>query len=157
MKLLWMLTVAVAIAAGASDAYAGRYSKGGEGALKLRYFTAEVPPSAAGGRVRVGVKLPLGARIAKTEVFVDVEDKGNSKGWSECDIKRKTCSVGDVRILGFHRDDEEDWQSLSVDLESGADAARFAKLTVLFQTSSGSDRTGCQRASPRCGFSGPVE
>jgi len=158
MKSVWMLVAVIAAMAGAYDAEAGRYTKGGvEGAVRLRYFSAEIQPGPGSGPVRIGVKLPLGAKIAKTEVFVDREDKGKRKDWSKCDINRKTCAIGDVRILRFHRDTEENWQALSVDLESTADTVRYAKLKVLYQTSSGTDRTGCKRTSVRCGFSGPAQ
>ena len=153
MKYLWTLAAVVAAIMAAPGAEAG-YGKGGEGDLKFRYFTAEVP---ANGKVQLGVKLPLGAKIARTQVFADAQDKDTRKDWSKCDIKKKTCSIGDVRILGFHRSDEEEWQQLSVDLEATSDQPRYAKLAILYQTRSGTDKSGCTRASARCGFSGPVE
>ncbi len=153
MKCLWMVATVMALVIGASDAHAG-YGKSGESDLKLRYFTAEVPRN---GKVQLGVKLPLGAKIARTKVFVDAQDRGTRKDWSKCDIEKKTCSIGDVQILGFHRSNEEKWQQLSVDLASTGDQPRYAKITVLYQTQSGADRTGCNRTSARCGFSGPVE
>lgn len=155
MRSGWMLLVVLAVLAGASDAYARR--PGTEGALRLRFFTAEIPPASQGGEVRVGVKLPLGAKIARTEVFIDSEDKGDRKGWAKCNIKTKACTIADARILRFHRESGEQWQQLAVDVENSAEQSRFVKLSVLFQPQSGFDRSGCSRNNKRCGLSGPVE
>lgn len=127
-----------------------------EGPLRQRYFTAEIVPSPEGGAVRLGVKLPIGAKIAKTEVFVDVEDKGPRKDWSACDIEKKSCAISDARILRFHRDKREHWQELAVDVSSDAEQPLYAKISVVYQPQSGKDRSGCNRTSHRCGFTAAV-
>ena len=158
MRFASLLIAVVGVALGTADAFAGRFGKAGtEGALRVRYFTAEIPPASEGGQVRVGVKLPLGDKIARTLVFIDSEDKADRKDWSKCDVEKKTCAIGDARILRFHREDREKWQDLAVDVESSTQAPRFVKLTVRFQPQSGFDRSGCSRTNMRCGYAGPVE
>jgi hypothetical protein len=131
---------------------------GTEGALRQRHFSAE---ASAGQSIQVGVRLPSRARIARTRVFVDSQDQGDRTGdWAECDIEKKTCSIGDSRIIRFHRSEESSdegrWQKLAVDVENGSAETRFVRILVLFQPVSGRDRSGCNRAQPRCGFSSPA-
>jgi hypothetical protein len=154
-----LLTALVAMLVAATVAQAGgKTGKGGvEGSLRLRYFTAEIPPAPDGGTVRLGVKLPLGAKIAKTEVFVDTEDKGERKDWAKCDIEEKTCAIGDARIVAFHRENLDQWQDLGVDVASDASEPRYAKISVLFQPQSGFDKSGCNRANLRCGYAAAAE
>lgn len=153
-----MLTALVAMLIGAAAAQAGKFGKGAvEGPLRLRYFTAEIPTAADGGMVRLGVKLPLGAKIAKTEVFIDTEDKGERKDWARCDVEKKTCDIGDSRIVAFHRDNRDEWQDLAVDVRSDAAEPRYAKIAVLFQPQSGFDNSGCNRNNLRCGYMAAVQ
>lgn len=150
-EVLIMSALALAILGG--EAFAGKFGKGGtEGALRLRHFTAEMSAGAPGEVVQVGVKLPKNALIAKTEVLVDDTDKGDRKDWSKCDIKDRTCAIGDARIVQFHRDEMERWQQLAVDVRNDGGKTRYVKLKVLFQPQSGKDRSGCSRNNPQCGF-----
>jgi len=148
----WMLLACLVTLATSADVYARAGAGGSEGALKIRYFTAEIPQQRDGGVIRVGVKLPLGAKVAKTEVFVDSEDKGSEKSWSKCDNKTKKCAIGDARIIRFHRENREAWQELAVDVNSESGQPRYAKISVVYQPQSGRDRTGCNRTNLRCGF-----
>jgi hypothetical protein len=131
---------------------------GTEGALRQRHFSAEAN---AGESVQVGVRLPSRARVARTRVFVDSEDRDDRVGdWAECDIEKKTCSIGDSRIIRFHRSEERSdqgrWQRLAVDVENGSAGTRWVRILVLYQPVSGRDRSGCNRVQSRCGFSNPV-
>ncbi|KPK57779.1 MAG: hypothetical protein AMJ59_17865 [Gammaproteobacteria bacterium SG8_31] len=158
IKVATLLAALVAMLAGTGLAQAGKFGKGAvEGPLRLRYFTAEIPPAPDGGKVRVGVKLPLGAKIAKTEVFIDTEDKGERKDWAKCDIEKKTCDIGDSSIVAFHRENRDEWQDLAVDVRSDAGEPRYAKISVLFQPQSGFDNSGCNRNNLRCGYMAAAE
>ena len=127
---------------------------GTEGALRQRHYSVEVQP---GQSIQVGVRLPSRARIARTRVFVDAQDRGDRAGdWAECDIESKECSIGDSRIIRFHRSEEGTWQRLAVDVENSSAETRWVRVLVLFQPVSGRDRSGCSRGQPRCGFSNPV-
>ena len=153
-KLLVLLLTAGALSA--TVVQAGWF--GTEGALRQRHFSVEVN---AGESIQVGVRLPSRARVARTRVFVDSQDRGNRIGdWAECDIEKKTCSIGDSRIIRFHRSEERsdagNWQRLAVDVENDSGETRWARILVLFQPVSGRDRSGCNRVQSRCGFSNPV-
>lgn len=151
MKRLFVLLL-TATALLATTASANRL--GMEGALRQRHFSAEAN---AGEAIQVGVRLPSRARIARTRVFVDSQDRGDRAGdWAECDIEERTCEIGDSRIIRFHRSEEGTWQKLAVDVENGSGDARWVRILVLFQPVSGRDRSGCNRGQPRCGFSGPA-
>lgn len=151
MKRLFVLFITVGTLL-ASTAYANRM--GVEGALRQRHFSAE---ASAGEAIQVGVRLPSRARIARTRVFVDSQDRGDRAGdWAECDIEEKTCSIGDSQIIRFHRSEEGDWQKLAVDVENGSAETRWVRILVLFHPVSGRDRSGCSRTQPRCGFSNPA-
>lgn len=121
-----------------------------------RHFTATI--EAGDGVVeRVGVRLPLNAKIPKVEVYADVRDMGDStRAWKKCNLDSKRCAVGDVRIERFHRRDhraaEEPWQELSVDVinENGSDA-RAVKLVVTYQPQGGKDLKSC-RLDTDCGW-----
>ena len=148
-----LILSALGLAILASDVYAGKFGKGGtEGALRLRHYTAELPAGAPGEVVQVGVRLPKNALIAKTEVLVDETDKGDRKDWAKCDLEDKSCTVGDARIVRFHRGKMDSWQELAVDVRNDGNETRFVKLKVLFQPQSGEDRSGCSRTNPQCGF-----
>jgi hypothetical protein len=147
--LILLMTVCALLA---TTTYASR--TGTEGALRQRHFSAEVEP---GQSIQVGVRLPSRARIARTRIFVDSQDRGDRTGdWAECDIESRECSIGDSRIIRFHRSEEGTWQRLAVDVENGSAETRWVRIMVLFQPASGRDRSGCSRAQPRCGFSNPV-
>lgn len=121
---------------------------GSNDALGFRYFTAEIAP---GTTLQVGVKLPRSAKIARTRVFADDEDLGGAKDWMECDIEKRTCAIGDMRILRFHRERRDDWQELAADLRNESGETRYAKVLVLYQNQSGFDRSGCG-PDHVCGF-----
>lgn len=124
--------------------------------LNVRFFVAEVPPADQGGTVQVGVNLPRGARIARTEVEVAASNLGaDRRGWSKCDIETKACDMADSSIIRFHRTDVENAQELAADMRNTSNETRYAKVTVTFQPRSGRDRTGCGRAA-ECGFSRAV-
>jgi hypothetical protein len=121
-----------------------------------RHYSATIEP--AGVQVdRIGVRLPVNAKIPKVEVFADVSDMGDRTGeWKKCDIDSKRCAVGDVRIVAFHRrehrDTDEPWQELSVDManESGSET-RAVKLLVTYQPQGGGDLKQC-RLETDCGW-----
>jgi hypothetical protein len=113
-----------------------------------RHYTAVIEP-AAGAADQIGVKLPLNAKIPKVEVFADVTDQGDStRKWKKCDIDSKRCAVGDVRIVRFHRaehrDVDEPWQELSVDVANeNPSETRAVKLVVTYQPQGGTDLKSC--------------
>lgn len=121
-----------------------------------RHYTAVIEPG--GAEVdRIGVKLPVNAKIPKVEVFADVKDMGDREGdWKSCNIDTKRCAVGDVRIVRFHRvehrDTDEPWQELSVDmLNENASESRVVKLWVTYQPQGNADLEGC-RLDTDCGW-----
>jgi hypothetical protein len=121
-----------------------------------RHHSATVEP--ANGMVdRIGVKIPINAKIPKVEVLADVKDMGDStRGWKKCNIETKRCAVGDVRIDRFHRQDhrdaEEPWQELSVDIvNENASETRAVKLIVTYQPQGGKDLEQC-RLDTDCGW-----
>ena len=127
------------------------------GALDERHFIAEIPAASAGGTVQVGVLLPRGAKIAKTEVQVAATNLGDEKkGWSSCDVEAKTCELAGTGIIRFHRGETEKAQELAADMRNTAAEPRYVKLTVIFQQQSGFDHSGCEDTD-ECGFSRPVE
>lgn len=129
---------------------------GTDGALERRFYVAEIPPATAGGGVRVGVLLPLGAKIAKTQVQVAATALGDEiDGWADCDVETKACDLAGTEIVRFHRDDTDNAQELAADMRNVGGEPRYVKLTVLFQPQSGSDRSGCEDKE-KCGFSRPV-
>ena len=126
------------------------------GALDLRYFVAEIPAAAAGGTVQVGVLLPRGAKIAKTEVQVAATYLGyDTTGWSSCDVESKSCELAGISIIRFHRDETETAQELAADMRNTGAEPRFVRLTVTFQQQSGFDHSGC-KDTDQCGFARPV-
>jgi hypothetical protein len=121
-----------------------------------RHYVAVIQP--AGAEIdRIGVKLPINAKIPKVEVFADTRDMGDKTGaWKKCDIESKACEIGDVRIIRFnrveHRDTDSPWQELSVDVASDATgASRTVKLLVTFQPQGGRDLEEC-RLETDCGW-----
>jgi hypothetical protein len=129
---------------------------GSGAALHERYFVAEIPPASAGGTVQVGVLLPRGAKIAKTEVQVATTDLGRDKdGWSDCDTETKSCGLAETSIIRFHRNEAETAQELAADMRNSGTEPRYVKLTVTFQPQSGFDHTGCEDTD-QCGFSRPI-
>jgi hypothetical protein len=126
-------------------------------ALDERYFVAEIPPASAGGTVQVGVLLPRGAKIARTEVQVAATELGpRMDGWSDCDIDTRSCQLADASIIRFHRNETETTQELAADMRNTSAESRFVKLTVIFQPQTGFDHTGCEDTD-KCGFSRPIE
>lgn len=143
--LLAIVLPAAALAAAASGS-----------ALDERYFVAEIPPAAAGGTVQVGVLLPRGAKIARTEVQVAATELGpDIDGWSDCDTDTRSCQLADASIIRFHRNETATAQELAADMRNTGAEPRFVKLTVIFQPQSGFDHTGCEDTD-KCGFSRPV-
>jgi hypothetical protein len=125
-------------------------------ALDERYFVAEIPPAPAGGTVQVGVLLPRGAKIARTEVQVAATELGpDIDGWSDCDTDTRSCELAETSIIRFHRNDTETAQELAADMRNTGPESRFVKLTVIFQPQSGFDHTGCEDTD-KCGFSRPI-
>ena len=129
---------------------------GSDAALDERYFVAEIPPASAGGTVQVGVLLPRGAKIARTEVQVAATELGSDmEGWSDCDTESKSCELAGTSIIRFHRNDTETAQELAADMQNAGEEPRYVKLTVTFQPQSGFDHTGCEDTD-KCGFSRAV-
>ena len=125
-------------------------------ALDERYFVAEIPPASAGGTVQVGVLLPRGAKIARTEVQVAATELGpRMDGWADCDTHTKSCRLAETSIIRFHRNETETVQELAADMQNTGAESRFVKLTVIFQPQSGFDHTGC-KDTDKCGFSRPL-
>ena len=121
-------------------------------ALKQTHFVAEVPPASLGGTVQVGVKLPLGAKIARTKVQVARTDLGaDTRGWSNCDVDTKACDLDGSSIIRFHRNNVKPIQELAADMRNKGSESYYVKLTVIFQPQAGRDRTECGN-SMNCGF-----
>jgi hypothetical protein len=137
---------------------AAAFAAAGSGpALDERYFVAEIPPASAGGTVQVGVLLPRGAKIARTEVQVAATELGpDIEGWSDCDTDTKSCKLAETSIVRFHRNETETAQELVADMRNTGAESRFVKLTVIFQPQSGFDHTGCEDTK-KCGFSRPIQ
>ncbi len=121
-----------------------------------RHHSATIEPS--GGMVdRIGIRIPVNAKIPKVEVLADVKDMGDStRDWKKCNIETKRCAVGDVRIDRFHRRDHDDadepWQELSVDVvNENASETRAVKLIVTYQPQGGKDLEQC-RLDTDCGW-----
>ena len=149
-----LLLLALGILALPVIALAGRAQVGK--VFSERHHSATVEP--ANGMVdRIGVRIPINAKIPKVEVLADVKDMGDStRGWKKCNIETKRCAVGDVRIDRFHRQDhrdaEEPWQELSVDIvNENASETRAVKLIVTYQPQGGKDLEQC-RLDTDCGW-----